>query len=134
MNAGTLAKRPAVTTRETASLQAVAREMAENEIGFVVIVDEGGGLIGVATDRDLVVRGLVRGLAGGAEVSEVMSRDVVSVDEDAEPLDVARQMGNRQCRRVPVTNPDGVVVGVVSTDDLLAAESDELEQIVRAIR
>ena len=107
--------------------------MVENDIGAVVIVDPEDRPIGIVTDRDLTLRSLARGLKPSAPVHDVMSHEVASIIESAGLVDAARQMGLRRCRRLPVLDGDGRIVGVVSTDDLLEQADDEFAGIVRAV-
>jgi CBS domain-containing protein len=105
------------------SAQDVARLMADNDIGIVPVVDDRGEkrLVGVVTDRDIAVRGVARGMSPDTSVGELMTRDIVSVDEDADITEVERLMSDRQIRRVVVANADGCCLGVVSQADLARA-------------
>ncbi len=62
-----------------------------------------------------------------------MSHEVASIIESAALVDAARQMGLRRCRRLPVLDDDGRIVGVISTDDLLEQADDEFAGVVRAV-
>src|SRR6267378_8392688 len=76
-----------VAVRSDASIQEVARKMAEEDIGFLPVVDPSGKAIGTITDRDIVVRLIAKGVElKGARVEQAMTKDVVSVrpDEDVQ--------------------------------------------------
>lgn len=128
-----IASSPAVTAPSDAPLSRVARTMSEHNVGCVVVVDDGGHLVGIVTDRDLAIRSLGRELGHEAHVSEVMTREVASVLANASTLDAARQMATRGCRRLPVLDDQGNVLGVLSLDDIYRAEGEVMEQINRVL-
>ncbi|MDK1492774.1 CBS domain-containing protein [Sinorhizobium sp. 7-81] len=94
----------------------VARQMAENDIGFLPVGDH-DRLVGMITDRDIVVRGVADGLDLQSKIGDIMTTDVKYCFEDEEVDDVARNMGDVQVRRLPVVNRDKRLVGVVSLAD-----------------
>ena len=134
MTLGELATRPAVTVPQTATVEQAAQQMLEQEIGFLVVVDDEGRATGVLTDRDIVVRTVAFGRAAELPVGEVMSRHPAQVGVDDTVASAARLMADRQCRRVMVTDPAGKPVGVLSLDDLLRETGEDLAQIARAVR
>ncbi|ASY60171.1 MULTISPECIES: CBS domain-containing protein [Sinorhizobium] len=98
------------------TIRDVARQMADNDIGFMPVEDH-DRLVGMVTDRDIVVRGVADGLDPQAKVRDVMTTDVKYCFEDEEVDDVARNMGDIQVRRLPVVNRDKRLVGIVSLAD-----------------
>jgi CBS domain-containing protein len=80
-------------------------------------VEDHDRLVGMVTDRDIVVRGVADGLDPQAKVRDVMTTDVKYCFEDEEVDDVARNMGDIQVRRLPVVNRDKRLVGIVSLAD-----------------
>ncbi|MCZ4094574.1 MULTISPECIES: CBS domain-containing protein [Sinorhizobium] len=94
----------------------VAKQMAENDIGFLPVGDH-DRLVGMITDRDIVVRGVADGLDLQSKVGDIMTTDVKYCFEDEEVDDVARNMGDVQVRRLPVVDRDKRLVGVVSLAD-----------------
>ena len=98
------------------TIRDVARQMAENDIGFMPVEDH-DRLVGMVTDRDIVVRGVADGLDPQAKVRDVMTTDVKYCFEDEELDDVARNMGDIQVRRLPVVSRDKRLVGIVSLAD-----------------
>lgn len=132
--AGDLASRPAATCRSADTVEQVARVMSERNVGSVVVVDDDRRPIGMITDRDLVLRVLSQGRDGSLGVAEAMTREVATVTESASPLDAARQMMVRSCRRLPVVSDDtGRVVGVISADDVLNRASEEVDAITHCL-
>ncbi|NQX43829.1 CBS domain-containing protein [Paenibacillus tritici] len=97
----------------------VAVKMRDNGTGFIPVVDsaDGATLIGVITDRDLVIRGYADKHSGSTAVETVMSREVISVPESASVEEAAELMASAQIRRIPVTQ-DKKLTGIVSLGDL----------------
>ena len=103
------------------SISEVARMMADCDCG-VVPVEENDRLVGMITDRDLVIRALAQGKAGETKVREIMSADVKYCFEDEDLDDVAHNMGDLQVRRLPVVSRDKRLVGILSLGDIAHAE------------
>lgn len=102
------------------SVQEAARAMRERDIGDVVVV-EGGELVGIVTDRDIVVRAVALGLdAGTTPIRDVCSRDPVTVGPDDDVSRAEALMADEAVRRLPVVD-GGRVVGIVSIGDLAVA-------------
>jgi CBS domain-containing protein len=94
--------------------------MKQHDIGFVPIV-EGRKLVGVVTDRDLVVRGYAEKHSGSTSVTEVMTKNIRTVPSFMTVDECARLMADNQIRRLPVVE-EGELVGVVSIGDLAIRE------------
>jgi signal-transduction protein with cAMP-binding, CBS, and nucleotidyltransferase domain len=125
----------AITCGPDLSLAEVALFMEQENVGSIVVIDDRGVVVGIATDRDLALRGMGRRLAPDTPVSEVMTRDVILLREDADLFDAASQMAAAECRRLPVLGLDGTLKGVVTLDDLMvlfAHQTDSLAQAVAA--
>jgi CBS domain-containing protein len=97
-----------------------ARAMREEDAGFLPVLD-GDRLVGVLTDRDIVVR-VVAERADPSEVSagDVMSANVQTVAPDADLSDAAKLMSDGEVRRLPVVE-GGRLVGVLSHGNLVQA-------------
>ncbi len=112
-----------ITVPSTATLIDAARQMRDADIGDV-LVEEGGQLVGVATDRDIVVRGLAEGCdPASTRLGEVCTRSLVVVSPDDSVADAERLMREHAIRRIAVVEK-GRPVGVVSIGDL-AIDLDE---------
>ena len=101
------------------SLADAARMMAQADSG-VLPVGEADRLVGMITDRDIVIRGVAKDLGPDTPIREVMSKEVLYcfLDEDVEH--VAENMGEQQVRRLPVLDREKRLVGIVSIGDLAA--------------
>lgn len=116
-----------VTTANPAmSLKEVAVMMREGDMGAMPIV-EGNKLVGIVTDRDIVVRGVAEGLDNTAKIGDVMTREIFSVKPDDFVFAAIRLMGDKQVRRVPVVTEDGELAGILSIADVVLELEDERE-------
>ena len=107
-----------------ASVADAALAMRESDVGCV-LVEESGALLGIVTDRDLVVRGLARGVdPRRLRLADVCSREVVTVQPEDDAEEAIRKMRERAVRRVPVTK-HGRPVGILSLGDLALRRDPE---------
>jgi len=119
----------------TSTLIDAARKMKAFNVGFLP-VQEGNNLIGVITDRDIVVRALAEGRdLGSTQVKDIISSDVVYCFEDDSVEEAVKLMEENQVRRLIVCRSDRTPVGIVSLGDLAVRSGQEelygeaLEQI-----
>ncbi|GAB2609035.1 CBS domain-containing protein [Streptomyces capparidis] len=116
MTAGVTAVRP------QASLTEVARLMRDHDIGDVVVA-RGDDVLGVVTDRDIVVRAVAEGADPHLATAESVCSspaETVSPEDDAESA--ARMMREFAIRRLPVVDEDGRPVGIITIGDLAGVE------------
>ena len=100
------------------TVQDAARLMQRLDTGALPVA-EGERLIGMVTDRDIVVRALARGKAADrTRVREIMTPEVKYIYVDESTEDVARNMCHLKVRRLPVLDRDKRLVGIVSLADL----------------
>jgi CBS domain-containing protein len=115
----------AVAAHPGTTLMAAAEMMRLLNVGSLPVV-EGERVVGIVTDRDIVVRGLALGFnPRSASVADVMTRNVLtcSVDDDVE--DVAQQMRDLQVRRLLVVDERERLLGIVSLGDLAMEMEDQ---------
>jgi CBS domain-containing protein len=94
-----------------------ARVMRDNDIGDVVVVED-GQVSGIVTDRDIVIRAVAEGRdPDSTSVGDACSTGVETIEPDASVDDAVRLMRDADIRRLPVTK-DGSPVGIVSLGDL----------------
>ncbi|MFH5183020.1 CBS domain-containing protein [Paenibacillus sp. TAB 01] len=104
----------------------VAVKMKQEDTGFIPVVD-GKKLIGVITDRDLVIRGFAAKKEGSTAVKEVMSSNQITTATPETTVDeAAKLMAKQQIRRLPVVE-NGNLVGIVSIGDLAVRDKFEDE-------
>ena len=126
------------------TLKEAARAMSQNQIGCALISGPLGHAAGIITDRDLACNWSTEGSNGEKTVSEIMSRDLVTANENVGLEDVLTLMENHGVRRIPITNADKAnqsassdkkrFVGIVTLDDLIAGELIETAQLSRITR
>ena len=115
--------------RESDGIVEAARIMKREDAGVVPIVDGDRKLVGIITDRDIVVRLVADGRNPlDCKVNEAMTKHTQSVREDASVDDVLGIMHSANVRRVPVCDPNGRIVGIVSMGDL-AVETNEKSKV-----
>jgi CBS domain-containing protein len=99
----------------------VARKMKHEDAGFLPIVENGGRLVGVITDRDIVIRCIAEGHDPKSDtVEHCMTAQAVSISPEDDIQDAARKMESEEIRRLAVTD-NGRVVGVLSHGNLVQA-------------
>jgi uncharacterized protein (DUF2267 family)/predicted transcriptional regulator len=109
-----------------------ARAIENNNIG-AVIVHDGGRVVGLATDRDLTVRVLGRGLdPRTTPLADVMTTPVATLSPTDSQRDAIRLMQQRNIRRIPLVEAERLV-GIVTLDDLLLDEAAPLDQLAAVV-
>lgn len=114
------------TANRAMTLREVAALMRDGDMGVVPVVED-GKLVGIVTDRDIVVRAIAEGRDVSAAVGEVMTTEVFAVKENDFVFEAIRLMGDRQIRRVPIINEQGELVGIIAMADIALESEDELE-------
>ena len=113
-----MTENPALCKPET-PLDQVARLMVQHNCGEIPVVDSAEQVVGVLTDRDIVVRIVAEGKNPAAYPAEhCMTSVVVTVPQDAPIGDVLATMEKHQIRRVPVVDDRGGCIGMISQADL----------------
>ncbi|HEY7529771.1 MAG TPA: CBS domain-containing protein [Gemmatimonadota bacterium] len=127
LTAGEIMTRGIKAVTKQSTLGNVAQIMKDENCGIVPVVDESHKLLGVVTDRDIVVRALASDHGTtDVTVADVMSDDVEAVTPDEEVREVIEVMGQKQIRRVPVVDRDDRLVGIISMADIAnRADFDE---------
>jgi CBS domain-containing protein len=118
-------------------LPEAAKLMRERHVGSLVVVesaDNGRVPVGIVTDRDIVVEVLAKDLDyRKLSVGDIMSTDLLCVNQVDEVRDVIALMRRRGVRRVPVLNAAGAMVGIASLDDLLDVVAEQLGDLAITI-
>ncbi|SDK68916.1 CBS domain-containing protein [Natronincola ferrireducens] len=100
-----------------ATIDEIAKKMKELNVGSIPICDNQNHVVGIVTDRDIVVRGIVDGLQASDNVESIMSKELIYVSPEQHAHEAARLMAQNQIRRLPVIE-NGELVGLVSIGDL----------------
>jgi len=111
----------------------VAKLMMNNHIGCVPVCDENKNIVGLVTDRDLILRSIACDKdVKTTPVSEVMTTKIYNVSPDAEVAEASKVMCDCQVKRVPVVENE-VLVGIITLGDLANKTPKEASQTVQGI-
>ena len=116
--------RDVAVARPEDSIQSVARQMAQIDVGSLPVCD-GQRLQGMVTDRDIVVRAIAEGRSFETPISEVMTSEVEYVYADDDLDEAADKMAEAQIRRLPVVDEDRRLVGILALGDLTGKVKDK---------
>src|SRR5436190_24221500 len=106
------------------SLRAAAQMMRDKDVGFLVVCDHEDAVIGVITDRDIVLRAAADDRAMSAtRVETAMSPDVITVRPAQDVADAEALMRDQHKSRMVVTDDDGTLRGVLSLSDIAQYET-----------
>jgi len=115
---GELMTRDPVMVEPDATVKEAARMMRDRDIGAVLVADR-GQLVGVLTDRDIVVRGIAeKGDPSSTKVMDIVSKEVETVKPDDSVEKAVKKMRSKAMRRIPVVDERGKPVGIVTIGDL----------------
>jgi CBS domain-containing protein len=111
-----------------------ARLMKSEDVGSLPVLD-GERLVGMVTDRDIVLRVVAEGKdAESTTVAEIASTDLVTVDPQQDLDEALRLMAQHQVRRLPVVEEDGRLVGILAQADVAKEGKDaQTGQLVQEI-
>jgi CBS domain-containing protein len=135
MSIGELCNRNVVIVDRTESVREAARLMREHHVGDVVVVEETAGgkkPVGILTDRDIVIELVAEGVDLDAiSVGDAMSNALLILAEGDELADATAKMRAKGVRRAPVVDSAGMLVGILTLDDILEVVAGELADLVR---
>lgn len=138
MKIGECCNREVVTAEKDMSIVEVARLMQEYHVGDLIVVENLNGRtrpVGIVTDRDLVIEVLAQMAPIDAiRVGDVMSYDIATVGENDELWETLERMRKLGVRRMPVVDAGGVLVGIITLDDLMELMAEAMGHIASLIR
>lgn len=121
MELGNIMTKNVVCVKRSTPVQDAAKLMKQYNVGSIPVCD-GDKLVGIVTDRDIVLRGIATGMeSSNTTCGEVMSTDMVTGTMNMDVHEAARIMAGKQIRRLPVVD-NGKLMGIVALGDL-AVES-----------
>ncbi|MDD4003241.1 MAG: CBS domain-containing protein, partial [Clostridia bacterium] len=117
--------RDVYTLSENDAISTAAQIMKSEDIGFIPILRD-RTLIGVVTDRDLVIRGYAKGYNADTKLKEVMTSSCVTVKSDATISEAADIMAEKQLRRLCVID-NGELAGICAIGDISVSRLGKAE-------
>lgn len=137
MTLKSICNREVVIAQKNDTLVEAAKLMREYQVGSIVIVEERNGLrypVGIVTDRDLVIELIAKEVdINLVTLGDVMYRDIILGKENDDVNETIKIMRQRGIRRLPVVDDRGVLVGIVTMDDLIDLIAEELKDLVALI-
>jgi CBS domain-containing protein len=137
MNLEQISSRPVIRAPRSSSLRQAALLMRRHHVGALVVTDDPPqqrSVVGFVTDRDLVLQAAAEGIGpDDATLADVMTEGLVTIERGAGAHAAMEAMRQNGVRRLGVTDDNGVVVGIVSFDDLVAAVAVELASLAGVI-
>ena len=113
------------------TIEDAAKKMRDGDFGMMP-VGENDRMIGTISDRDIAIRGVAEGKAGGTKVRDVMSQGVAWAYEDSSVEAGAVIMSEHRVRRLPVLDRNKRLVGIVALGDL-AVQPSEIQPAADAL-
>lgn len=133
MSVGKVCSRIVTVVRREESVMAAARLMREQHVGNVVVVEPEGEAnrpVGILTDRDIVVELVAKELdLNVVTVGDAMGFELFTLREDMDLLEAMGEMRSHAVRRAPVVNDRGMLVGIISIDDVLGVLAELLKEL-----
>lgn len=137
MNAGDVCNRIVTVAERTMPLLEAAQLMRDRHVGCLVVVDETGAgrsVVGMLTDRDIVTMVVAKELdVSKLLVEDVMMPEVVTALEEDSIKDLLATMKRKGLRRLPVVTSIGILVGLITLDDLLPLMAEQLRDMATVI-
>ena len=118
MNINDIMSKKIIVGSTTNTLSEIAELMKKYDIGSLPVIDESSQVIGIVTDRDIVVRVFADILPMNTKVEDIMTHPVHTIIETAEVGEAISLMANKQVRRLPVVDNNHKLVGMISLGDL----------------
>ena len=131
----TVKGREVSTVRPDVTLGEAAKRMWNERVGALVVSEDGAGVLGIVSERDVAHRVAEHGAAAlGRPVRDVMTEKVF-VCSPADKVDAIMElMTNRRIRHVPVVGRDGRMCGIISIGDVVKWRLDEIQSEAAAMR
>jgi CBS domain-containing protein len=126
-------QRKVVTIEPDDTVMLAAQRMKDKMVGSLVVLD-GDKPAGIITDRDIAIRVVGAGKDPTTPVKEVMTKDPITIRDDASFFELTKTFRDAAVRRLIVVNKEGKLVGLISIDDVLELLITEFANLITAIR
>ena len=112
------------------SIETISQIMKDCDLGIVPVLDEEHNLLGVVTDRDIVIRNIAKKATGNNKkemtAEDIMTRNVVTASPDDNIYDISKIMALKKIRRIPIVT-NNKLVGIVSIADIAVTRKFDSE-------
>jgi CBS domain-containing protein len=130
---GKICTKPVVTASAQMTVDQAARAMRSKNVGALVVVNAGRP-VGMLTDRDVAVEVVAKGMdPDTVRVGDVMRKKPITIREDLGVFDATKVFAKTGVRRLPVVTKSGVLVGVITVDDLIMLLGNEMGHMAGAL-
>jgi CBS domain-containing protein len=137
MTLKTICNREVVIAGKSETIPEAARLMREYHTGDVVIVEERDGLrfpVGIVTDRDIVIELVAKEVdLNSLTVGDVMCGEITLAKENDDVDETIKVMRQKGIRRMPVVDNAGVLIGIITLDDLIDLIAEQLKDLAELI-
>ena len=119
---------PVIEVDEQSMIERDTEARAEDAPRVANRLRSNGKLVGLITDRDIVVRAIAEGKdVTTTRAEEIMTTDIHTARPNDRVIDAVRKMGDKQVRRIPVVDRDGLLRGIISMADVALETNDDRE-------
>jgi CBS domain-containing protein len=138
MPIGEICIRDVVIAQRDVTVKDAAHLMRRHHVGNLVVAEEGTNgnrvPVGIVTDRDIVVSVIATGLDPGVyTLGDLVSRELVTAQEDEGIFECIQRMRVHGIRRMPVVDRSGGLIGIITVDDLIGLLSEEMSELTKVI-
>ena len=128
-----IAIRGVETAGPDTTVEVLANTMDEKGVGSVVVTED-NRVVGIVTDRDVALTLARDGDPATLTAADVMAAEPTTLPSSAGVLELTERMAEESVRRIPVVDDGGVIVGIVTLDDVVRLLSTELEHLADVIQ
>jgi len=133
MSLGNLCRREVVVVNQGTPIKEAVKFMEEKNIGSVIVVG-GGKPVGIATDRDILLRVVNKGLdPEKSSVDDVMTKEIVTLKEGMGLFEALEQVKGKGIRRFPIVDARGNLKGIMTLDDIIYLLGKEMADVASII-
>lgn len=125
----TLALTPPVTVESGSTVGSMVERVQEKKVGCVLVV-EFGRMIGIITERDMLMKVVARDVSYAEPVDKFMTPNPVTISPDHTIGDAAALMNDKHFRHVPVVDANGQATGIVSIKDIISIVAESFPEHV----
>ncbi len=125
----TLALTPPVTVESGSSVARMVEQVQKQKVGCVLVY-EFGSLVGIITERDMLLKVVARDVKYDEPVDQFMTRNPVTMSPEDTIGDAANLMNERNFRHIPVIGADGQATGIVSIKDIISIVAESFPEQV----